>query len=122
MNFQKSPDSSGREDKTAEIQAKRPNIKGDELAKMLKGMETGNTSFSNKTDWTLRKVYEEDHALLEDNFRAYINSFSKNVDDIIDHFNYRVEKDAKLDAQLNIIEGMKCHRLALWKTYALSPI
>jgi len=27
--------------------------------------------------------------LLEDNFRAYINGFSKNIDDIIEHFNYR---------------------------------
>ena len=45
--------------------------------------------FSNKTDWTLRKVHEEDHALLEENFRKYINGFSKNVDDIIEHFNYR---------------------------------
>jgi type I restriction enzyme M protein len=34
-------------------------------------------------------VYEEDHALSEENFRAYINGFSKNVDDIIEHFNYR---------------------------------
>jgi type I restriction enzyme M protein len=34
-------------------------------------------------------VYEEDHALLEKNFRAYINGFSKNVDDIIENFNYR---------------------------------
>ena len=32
---------------------------------------------------------EEDQALLEENFRAYINGFSKNVDDIIEHFNYR---------------------------------
>jgi type I restriction enzyme M protein len=39
--------------------------------------------------WTLRKVSEEDPALLEKNFRAYINGFSKNVDDIIEHFNYR---------------------------------
>ena len=45
--------------------------------------------FYNKTDWTLRKVFEEDHALLEENFRAYINGFSPNVDDIIEHFNYR---------------------------------
>ena len=45
--------------------------------------------FSNKTNWTLRKVYEEDHALLEENFRSYINGFSENVDDIIEHFNYR---------------------------------
>jgi type I restriction enzyme M protein len=37
----------------------------------------------------LHRVYEEDHTLLEENFRAYINGFSKNVDDIIEHFNYR---------------------------------
>ncbi|MGH9427874.1 MAG: N-6 DNA methylase, partial [Terriglobia bacterium] len=55
----------------------------------MKGLETSTAPFSNKTDWTLRKVYEEDHALLEANFRAYINGFSKNVNDIIEHFNYR---------------------------------
>ena len=55
----------------------------------MKGLETSTAPFSNKTDWTLRKVYEEDHTLLEENFRAYINGFSKNVDDIIEHFNYR---------------------------------
>ena len=52
-------------------------------------MNPKQSPFSNKTDWTLRKVYEEDHTLLEENFRAYINGFSKNVDDIIEHFNYR---------------------------------
>jgi len=65
-----------REDKRAEV-----------LAKLVKGLETSTAPFSNKTHWTLRKVYEEDHTLLEENFRAYINGFSKNVDDIIEHFN-----------------------------------
>lgn len=78
-----------REEKAAEVVAKRPKLAGKELAKLLKGLETSTAPFSNKTDWTLRKVYEEDHALLEENFRAYINGFSKNVDDIIEHFNYR---------------------------------
>src|SRR5207249_1716397 len=80
-----------REAKSAEVLAKRPKLKDNpkELAKLVKGMETGTAPFSNRTDWTLRKVYEEDHALLEANFRAYINGFSKNVDDIIEHFNYR---------------------------------
>jgi len=55
----------------------------------VKGLEVSTAPFSNKTNWTLRKVYEEDPTLLEDNFRAYINGFSKNVDDIIEHFNYR---------------------------------
>jgi type I restriction enzyme M protein len=78
-----------REDKKAEIRATRPKVTEKDLAKLIKGMETGTAPFSNKTDWTLRKVYEEDHTLLEDNFRAYINGFSENVQDIIEHFNYR---------------------------------
>lgn len=80
-----------REEKSAEVLAKRPNITEKELAKLVKELELNpqQSPFSNKTDWTLRKVYEEDHMLLEENFRAYINGFSKNVDDIIEHFNYR---------------------------------
>ena len=80
-----------REDKRAEVLAKRPKLTEKELAKLVKELELNpeQAPFSNKTDWTLRKVYEEDHTLLEENFRAYINGFSKNVDDIIEHFNYR---------------------------------
>ncbi|MCG6538248.1 MAG: N-6 DNA methylase, partial [Syntrophales bacterium LBB04] len=78
-----------REDKRAEVLAKRPSLTEQALAKLVKGLETSTAPFSNKTDWTLRKVYEEDHTLLADNFRDYINGFSKNVDDIIEHFNYR---------------------------------
>ncbi|MDD3147487.1 MAG: class I SAM-dependent DNA methyltransferase [Candidatus Riflebacteria bacterium] len=78
-----------REEKAAEVKAKRPNITDKELAKLVKGLETNTAPFANKTDLTLQKVFEEDHALLEENFRAYINGFSKNVDDIIEHFNYR---------------------------------
>jgi type I restriction enzyme M protein len=78
-----------RENKCAEVLKKRPNLGEKELAKLVKGLETSTAPFSNKTDWTLRRVYEEDHTLLEGNFRAYINGFSQNVDDIIEHFNYR---------------------------------
>src|ERR1035437_10058867 len=80
-----------REAKRAEILAKRPKSTEKELNKLVKELELNpqQAPFSNKTDWTLRKVYEEDHALLEENFRKYINGFSKNVDDIIEHFNYR---------------------------------
>ncbi|KAF0155806.1 MAG: putative type I restriction-modification system N-6 adenine-specific DNA methylase [Syntrophaceae bacterium] len=78
-----------REDRAAEVLAKRPKLTPKELAKLVKGLETSGAPFSNKTDWTLRRVYEEDHTLLEENFRAYINGFSKNVDDVIEHFNYR---------------------------------
>jgi type I restriction enzyme M protein len=80
-----------REKKRAEVLAKRPKLTEKELAKLVKELELNlkQSPFSNKTNWTLRKVYEEDHALLEENFRKYINGFSKNVDDIIEHFNYR---------------------------------
>jgi type I restriction enzyme M protein len=78
-----------REDKKNEIRAKQPNRSEKEIEKLVKGMETGTAPFSNKTDWTLAKVYAEDHTLLAENFRDYINGFSKNVEDIIEHFNYR---------------------------------
>ena len=80
-----------REVKSAEVLTKRPKLTVKELAKLVKELELNpqQSPFSNKTQWTLRKVYEEDHTLLEENFRAYINGFSRNVDDIIEHFNYR---------------------------------
>src|SRR5450759_2325089 len=80
-----------REAKRAKVLAKRPKLTEKELTKLVKELELNpkQSPFSNKTDWTLCKVFEEDHALLEENFRAYINGFSKNVDDIIEHFNYR---------------------------------
>ncbi len=82
-----------REAKSAEVLAKRPSLKDKpkELAKLVKDLELNpkQCPFSNSTDWTLHSVYAEDQALLEKNFRAYINGFSKNVDDIIEHFNYR---------------------------------
>src|SRR6267378_8124422 len=60
-----------REDKAAEVLAKRPKLAAKELAKLVKDLETGTAPFSNKTNWTLRRVYEEDHTLLEENFREY---------------------------------------------------
>jgi type I restriction enzyme M protein len=80
-----------RTKKAAEVLKNRPKLTEKELAKLVKELELNpkQCPFSNTTDWTLRSVYEEDHALLEENFRAYINGFSKNVDDIIEHFNYR---------------------------------
>ena len=78
-----------REDKAAKVLSNRPNLTEKGLAKLVKGLETSTAPFSNKTHLTLRRVYEEDHALLEENFRKYINGFSENVDDIIEHFNYR---------------------------------
>ena len=58
-----------REAKRAEVLAKRPKLTAKELDKLVKSLETSTASFSNKTNWTLRKVYEEDHTLLAENFR-----------------------------------------------------
>jgi type I restriction enzyme M protein len=80
-----------RERKAAEVLANRPKITEPQLAKLVKDLELNpkQCPFSNRTDWTLRKIYQEDHALLEEHFREYISGFSKNVDDVIEHFNYR---------------------------------
>ncbi len=80
-----------REAKSAEVLAKRPNLTPEALAKLVKDPELNpkQSPFSNATTWTLRGVYEEDQTLLAENFRAYINGFSANVDEIIRHFNYR---------------------------------
>ena len=78
-----------REEKATEVRAKRPKATDKEVAKLVKDLELSIAPFSSKTNWTLRRIYEEDHALLEANFRAYVNGFSKNIDDIVEHFNYR---------------------------------
>ena len=78
-----------REETAAEVRAKRPKATDKEVAKLVKDLELSIAPFSSKTNWTLRRIYEEDHALLEANFRAYVNGFSKNIDDIVEHFNYR---------------------------------
>jgi type I restriction enzyme M protein len=103
-----------REAKRAEIRAKRTKISEQELDKLVKNLELNpkQAPFSNKTDWTLLKIYNEDHALLEEHFRAYINGFSKNVDDIIEHFNYRATigqmvKNNRLAPILNQYKGLE---------------
>lgn len=80
-----------REAKKAEIRARKPNLTESDVDALVKKLELNpqQAPFSNKTEWTLRKVYAEDHTLLAENFRAYINGFSNNVDEIIEHFNYR---------------------------------
>lgn len=97
-----------RQAKAEEIRRKRPKTTGKELAKLVKSLELNpkQSRFSNSTNWTLRKIYEEDHTLLEKNFRAYIKGFSENIQDIIDSFGYRATigkmvKNARLAPILN---------------------
>jgi len=97
-----------RKKKADEIQKKRPNISDKELETLVKKLELNpkEIPFSNKTKWTLQDIIKEDPTLLEKNFRDYINGFSDNIQDIIEHFNYRavigqMVKNARLSPILN---------------------
>ncbi|MBV5343922.1 SAM-dependent DNA methyltransferase, partial [bacterium] len=43
----------------------------------------------NTTNWTLKGIEKESSTQVEANFRAYLNGFSENIDEIIEKFNYR---------------------------------
>ncbi len=70
-----------REDKKAEIRSKQPKLSDKDLDALVKKLEQNpqQAPFSNKTDWTLRKVYEEDHALLEENSVPTSTAFQKTL-------------------------------------------
>lgn len=82
----------GREKIANEKLEKTPNISKENLEKFVKTKEQSNSSplpFSNSTNWTLEKIYKEDHTLIENNFRNYISGFSDNVQEIINKFDFR---------------------------------
>ncbi len=95
-----------REATKNEIQSKRPDIAANNLEEMVKKMELSTYHFSNSTNWTLDSIYQEDHTIMEKNFRDYINGFSENIQEIIDHFNYRavigqMKKNGRLAPLIN---------------------
>lgn len=73
--------------KTA-ILAKTPDLDNETLQKRIKIQEQ-NEAFYNNSTWTLKGILDESASQVEANFRDYINSYSTNIDDIIDKFNYR---------------------------------
>lgn len=98
-----------REQMAKEIRAERKSISDAEVEKLVKGLEANPKQapgFSNASTWTLRKVFENDHTLLEQNFRDYLKGFSENVQNILDSFDYRavigkMVKNARLAPILN---------------------
>ena len=80
-----------RKQKADTIREKRPNLDEDEVDNFVKSLEINHRgiNFSNETKWTLEKICQEDPTLLKDNFREYINGFSENIQEIINHFDYR---------------------------------
>lgn len=98
-----------REEQSKEIRVNRPEISAVALSELVKRLELNpklSPGFYNRTDWTLRKINEEDPTLLENNFRNYLKGFSDNIQDILDSFNYRavigkMVKNARLAPILN---------------------
>ncbi len=85
-----------------EKKAKQPDITDEALSEFIKKKELSRQNplpFSNTTEWTLKKISDEDPTLMEKHFRDYINGFSENVQEIINKFDFRavigqmVEKD-----------------------------
>lgn len=72
-----------------QILAEKPDIKTADLKNRIKQMEVHTLPFYNKSNWTLKGILAESSSQVEANFRDYINKFSKNIDEIIDKFNYR---------------------------------
>jgi len=80
-----------RKQQAKAIREQRPNLSEKELTGLVKKLEMNpvQTPFSSHSDWTLRKICEEDPTLMQKNFRAYLKGFSENIQDIIEHFDYR---------------------------------
>lgn len=100
-----------RDAKAAELRKSRKDIKQAELDKLVKALEQNpqQAPLFNKSPWTMAKIYENDHTRLDDHFRAWINGFSKNVQDIIDHFDFRatIGKMVKLNRLAPILNQYK---------------
>lgn len=77
-----------REQFKKQILEKSPNLDNETLQKRIKILEQ-NEPFYNKSNWTLKGILDESSSQVEANFRDYINSYSSNIDDIIDKFDYR---------------------------------
>lgn len=60
-----------------------------ELAKKVKQLEVHQSVFFNRSSWTLKSILSDSATQVENNFREFLKSFSSNVDEIIDKFDYR---------------------------------
>jgi type I restriction enzyme M protein len=97
-----------RKEFATEFKKKNPNLTEQELSKKVKQKEELILPFFNKSDWTLRKVLDDNRTQLEKNFREYLKEFSPLINDIIDHFNYRemiskMVKANRLDSIMDLV-------------------
>jgi type I restriction enzyme M protein len=72
-----------------DIKQGNPNISASELKQRIKQTEKLTIEFHNTSDWTIKKIYDEDATKHEDNFRDYLKHFSPKVNEIIDKFDFR---------------------------------
>jgi type I restriction enzyme M protein len=72
----------------ARLKKDKPTIKADELARRTK-VEEKTQPFYNTTTWTLKSILKDNATQVDEHFRAYLNGFSPNINEIIDKFKYR---------------------------------
>lgn len=80
-----------RADATARIAKENPKLSQKEIAKRVAALEKNPSQipFYNSSPWTMADIMRGDTLLVEEHFRDYLNGFSKNVEEIIEHFNYK---------------------------------
>lgn len=78
-----------RNQELATIEQQFPNDTPEQIQERLKKREKTSFRFWNSSDWTLKRLSDEAPQLLEENFREYLKAFSPNIENIIDHFNFR---------------------------------
>jgi type I restriction enzyme M protein len=70
-----------------------PDANEAQLKKILTAQEK-DFSFYNTSEWSLKKLMEEDSQLLAANFKDYLNAFSANIQAIINHFEFKKTIDS----------------------------
>ena len=82
--------------------------------------------FYNTSEWTLKKLIKtasNNRQILEANFRAYLDSFSGNVKEIIDKFELRnqIKRMVEADVLLDVLEKFTSERINLSAHTAVDP-
>lgn len=88
--------------------------------------EASGTVFYNTSEWTLKKLIKtasNNRQILEANFRAYLDSFSDNVKEIIDKFELRnqIKRMVEADVLLDVLEKFTSERINLSAHEAVDP-
>ena len=83
-------------------------------------------SYFNTSKWTLNRLKSQatdNNDILRDNFNEYLNGYSENVRDVLDHFEYfsKIKKLAENDRLLAIIERITDPRINLTDKEVIGP-